>query len=123
MSAWVLPPKRRRSNRRRPRRSSNDMIFSCGIHLGAMVEKSNSILDREAGEQVTAQCVVNAGGHIAVHEQRIGGKSNDRRLLIDQIVDAQSDIQMLRDVDAAIEVEVVVGADLSIDRKGVARIR
>src|SRR5258707_68429 len=63
----------------------------------------DSILDSDAGEYVAAQCVVNTSGHIAVHEQRIGGKSNDRRLLIGQIVDAQPDIHMLPDIDRIIE--------------------
>ena len=81
-------------------------------HLATTLPTQHSILCCDADEKVSAQGVVHAGRHIAVHKQRVGGKSNDWRLSIGQIVDPHPDIQMLCHIDAAIQIEVVVGSDV-----------
>src|SRR3984893_4719345 len=85
--------------------------------------KASSIAGRsefsgQTREQVPPQRVVHARRHVAVHQQRIGREADDRGSAVRHIVDAEPDVEVLVPLDAAVQIEVVIGADVRIDRKG-----
>src|ERR1700680_1745173 len=83
------------------------------------LKEAMSVLEGQRQEEVPSQVVVHAGNHIAVHQQRVRGETDDRWFAIGEVVDAKPQVQMRRGSKATLEIEVVICADMRIHGKHV----